>query len=63
MSALSQAGNYLNEQGDVRRELTMLAYGQEKYDRLARLKAQFDPGNLFRLNQNVAPAASSADRP
>ncbi len=56
MAALSQAGNYLNEQGDVSKELTMQAFGQEKYHRLARLKARFDPGNLFRLNQNIAPA-------
>jgi FAD/FMN-containing dehydrogenase len=57
MAALSQAGNYLNEQGDVNRELTIRAYGQVKYDRLARLKARFDPGNLFRLNQNIVPSA------
>ena len=56
MAALSQAGNYLNEQGDVSKELTMQAYGQAKYERLARLKARFDPGNLFRLNQNITPA-------
>ena len=26
------------------------------YDRMVALKTKFDPGNLFRLNANVAPA-------
>ena len=32
------------------------AYGAAKYARLQALKRRFDAGNLFRMNQNIAPS-------
>jgi hypothetical protein len=53
----STGGTYVNflteeEGGDRIRD----AYGAN-YERLAELKAKWDPSNLFRTNKNIAPAA------
>ena len=44
--------NYLDADDDARS-----AYSGATYARLAALKRQYDPENLFRLNQNIAPQA------
>lgn len=55
LATMSEAGNYVNEQADTDSEVARSAYGADKYARLGRLKARFDPTNLFRLNQNIEP--------
>jgi FAD/FMN-containing dehydrogenase len=47
---------YLNFIGDEGAGRVEAAFGQETYARLADLKRTWDPTNLFRHNQNIAPA-------
>ncbi|HEY9377321.1 MAG TPA: FAD-binding oxidoreductase, partial [Jiangellaceae bacterium] len=51
----SAGGGYVNmmmEEGDER----VRASYRGNYDRLAQVKASYDPDNLFRVNQNIPPA-------
>jgi hypothetical protein len=43
------------DEGTTPAELRV-AYGEETYDRLARIKGIYDPRNLFRMNHNIEPA-------
>jgi FAD/FMN-containing dehydrogenase len=45
--------NFLSAEGDNR---VRGAYPGAIWDRLRQIKRQYDPRNLFRLNQNIAPA-------
>jgi FAD/FMN-containing dehydrogenase len=47
---------YANFLGDEGEERVREAYPGPTWDRLAAVKAQYDPDNVFRLNQNVPPA-------
>jgi FAD/FMN-containing dehydrogenase len=61
MKQFSSGGVYLNFIGDEGQARVRAAFG-DAYDRLARVKAAYDPENLFHLNQNVAPAVPAGHR-
>jgi FAD/FMN-containing dehydrogenase len=48
---------YVNFMTEEEGDRVASAYGPS-YDRLVELKNRYDPGNLFRVNQNVAPATT-----
>jgi len=48
--------NFMMDEGEDRIRATY----RDNYERLSRVKAQYDPENFFRVNQNIQPAAGAA---
>ncbi|WP_369378316.1 FAD-binding oxidoreductase [Streptomyces sp. cg36] len=57
MAPWATGGKYLNFlDGTAGPEEVRSAFTPQAYARLAELKARYDPGNVFRVNHNIAPA-------
>jgi FAD/FMN-containing dehydrogenase len=52
----SAGGGYINMMMDEGADSVQTAY-RDNYARLAQIKATYDPGNLFHVNQNIKPTS------
>jgi FAD/FMN-containing dehydrogenase len=53
--------NGLDEEGNV--DKVRASYGAQKYERLAAIKAKYDPDNVFRRNANIKPGVTVPGQP
>jgi FAD/FMN-containing dehydrogenase len=56
MAPFTTGGVYLNFEQDEGEAHVRAGFTEEKYARLVALKDTYDPQNLFRINQNIAPS-------
>ena len=49
-------GSYVNPVTDYDADRVRASYGPAKYQRLAQIKAAYDPGNVCHRNPNISPA-------
>ncbi len=54
LGGYSAGGAYINFMMDEGEERIRATYGGN-YKRLTKIKKRYDPGNLFRVNQNIRP--------
>jgi hypothetical protein len=55
LAPFASDGRYVNDVAEVGADLARTVYGDAKYERLVALKREWDPDNVFRLNQNIQP--------
>ena len=55
LAPFASDGRYVNDVAEVGADVARTVYGDAKYERLVALKREWDPDNVFRLNQNIQP--------
>jgi FAD/FMN-containing dehydrogenase len=54
--AIGSGDGYINSMTDPSDDRIRASYGTAKYERLAKIKGEYDPDNMFHLNANIRPA-------